>query len=139
MILQQEQADQLIRCLKEATRNKHFSWDEHTRYDEPFISVDVDGLKFILTLTRNPFEIKLHLRTAKDNHPLCRIDANPYHINPDGEEMTAPHLHYYREGYGLSWAKEIDWYNANDPLGTLMRFLDEVKARFPLGIQPSFA
>jgi hypothetical protein len=87
-------------------------------------------------LSRNPFEIRLHLRTQKDNVGLCRIDAAPYHPNPDGTELRdTPHMHVYREGYGLRWAEPIDWYDAADPQSTLERFLDEIHTRFPNGIQ----
>ena len=36
---------------------------------------------------------------------LVRLDvAGPPHSNPDGQEVPAPHLHLYREGYGDKWA-----------------------------------
>lgn len=30
------------------------------------------------------------------------VDGAP-HRNPDGSEITCPHLHIYREGYGDKW------------------------------------
>ena len=89
----------------------------------------------MLTLSRNPFEIRLHARTRDRNIGLLRIDNAPYHQNPDGSELRdTPHLHIYREGCDLAWAEPIDWYDVNDPLRTLERFLKEFKARFPSGI-----
>ena len=36
---------------------------------------------------------------------LVRLDiAGPPHRNPDGEEVSCPHLHVYREGLGAKWA-----------------------------------
>ncbi len=36
---------------------------------------------------------------------LVRLDfGGPTHRNPDGEEVTCPHLHVYREGFGDKWA-----------------------------------
>jgi hypothetical protein len=36
---------------------------------------------------------------------LVRLDfGGRPHRNPDGEEVTSPHLHLYREGYGDKWA-----------------------------------
>lgn len=37
------------------------------------------------------------------------IDTKP-HRNPDGQKISGTHLHVYREGYGDSWAYEL-----NDP------------------------
>ena len=51
------------------------------------------------------------------------------------EIRDRPHLHRYREGYGLEWAEAIDWYDLNDPFGTLARFLELINGRFPHGIQ----
>jgi hypothetical protein len=37
---------------------------------------------------------------------LLRLDIEgPPHVNPDGEEIPCPHLHEYREGYDLKWAR----------------------------------
>lgn len=36
---------------------------------------------------------------------LVRLDlGGAPHRNPDDEEIPAPHLHVYREGYGHKWA-----------------------------------
>jgi len=37
---------------------------------------------------------------------LLRLDvAGPPHVNPDGQEVVAPHLHVYSEGFGDKWAR----------------------------------
>lgn len=36
---------------------------------------------------------------------LVRLDlGGAPHRNPDGEEISVPHLHIFREGYGDKWA-----------------------------------
>ncbi len=135
-MLTQDQADSLIEALKEAIREDAFEWTPAQRHDEVFVAVEYEGLQFILTLNHNPFEIRLHLRTKHRNIGLMRVDGAPYHSNPDGTELrNTPHIHVYREGYGLAWAEPIDWYSPTDPVGTLEHFLDEAHARFPAGIQ----
>ncbi|MFM8475669.1 MAG: DUF6978 family protein [Planctomycetaceae bacterium] len=58
---------------------------------------------------------------------LVRLDiAGPPHRNPDGEEISCPHLHVYREGFGDKWAETapIDKFTAlNDPWQTLQDFM----------------
>ena len=135
-MLTQDQAQKLIETLKVAAREKSFRWDVGQRYDELFFSINEKDLQFIISLRRNPFEIRLHMRTKRDNIGLLRVDGAPFHANPDGTELRdTPHLHVYREGYGLSWAEPIEWYSLNDPLKTLKHFLREANARFPSGFQ----
>lgn len=136
-MLTQAQADKLIKMLKESLSDKAFEWHNNLNQEEQFIDVETEKIRFILALKRNPFEIRLHLRT-KDRHiGLARIDAAKHHTNPDGTEIrNTPHIHLYREGYGnLAWAESIDWYDQKKPIATLERFLDEINARFRKGIQ----
>ena len=136
MELSQPEADLLLERLKEAVRNEPLAWDGYERFDERMISAEIDNFEFVLTISRNPFEIRLHLRTKDGNVGLCRIDAAPYHSNPDGTELRdQPHIHRFREGYGLEFAEPIDWYDLDDPHATLSRFLDEINGVFPNGFQ----
>lgn len=106
-----------------------------SRYDEPVIAIGEPDVQFVLVLSRNPFEIKAHFRTKSKNVHLARIDTQRQHTNPDGQRITGPHLHWYREGYAhLEWAEEIDWYDVNKPLDTLFKFLELIKTRFPKGV-----
>ena len=135
-MITQEQAERLIAMLKEAMRTDAFVWEVNQRQDEFVAAVEDEKIQFVLTLKRNPFEIRLHLRTRDRDIGLVRVDNAPYHPNPDGTEIRdQPHLHTYREGYGLEWAEPISWYDVNDPLGTLERFLNEVRTRFPAAYQ----
>ena len=136
MQLTQQQADRLIALVKEAARTDVFDWLQNTRQDELLIAKDDGQLHFVLSLRRNPYEIRLHCRTRDRNIGLVRLDASNYHINPDGTEIRGkPHLHIYREGHELSYAKPVDWYDVAKPIETLERFLKVVHSRFPFGIQ----
>lgn len=135
-MLTQSQADRLIELTKEAERNEPLVWLANKQIDEAMMAVDEKSLRFVLSLKRNPFEIRLHLRTRDRDIGLIRVDNSPYHPNPDGSEIRdRPHMHRYREGFDLAWAEPVDWYNVNDPFRTLERFLEIINARFPRGIQ----
>ena len=46
---------------------------------------------------------------------LVRLDfGGPPHTNPDGEEISTPHLHVYRENYGDRWAIPLPEEQFND-------------------------
>jgi hypothetical protein len=135
-LLTQAQADRLIEISKEAERTDPLVWLADKQIDEVMTAVDEKSLRFVLSLKRNPFEIRLHLRTRDRDIGLIRVDNSPYHPNPDGSEIRdRPHMHRYREGFDLAWAEPVDWYNVSDPFRTLERFLEIINARFPRGIQ----
>lgn len=58
---------------------------------------------------------------------LARLDLDgPPHRNPDGVEVGPRHLHYYREGYGLKFAREVPdelFRDLSDSLMTLEDFM----------------
>ena len=58
---------------------------------------------------------------------LVRLDlGGAPHRNPDGEEITVPHLHVYREGYGDKWAVPVPvdvFTSTNDVWRTLEEFM----------------
>lgn len=136
MIVTQDEADELLAMAKEAVRKEVLSWQNGQRYDEPVIAVGNESLQFILSFTRNPFEMKAHFRTKQRTIHLARVDFQRQHFNPDGSRIVGPHLHWFRQGYDhLEWAEEIDWYDANQPMTTLLRFLELIHTRFPSGIQ----
>jgi hypothetical protein len=135
-LLTQAQADRLIELSKEAERTEPLLWVANRRTDELLSAVEEKAVRFVLSLKRNPFEIRFHLRTKDRDIGLVRVDNHRYHANPDGAELRdQPHLHRYREGYGLEWAEPVNWYDVSDPFGTLERFLEVINTRFPHGIQ----
>lgn len=41
--------------------------------------------------------------------PLLRLDIDSApHLNPDGSKASRNHLHIYKEGYGDTWAYDLD-------------------------------
>lgn len=87
--------------------------------------------QFLLDLSRGRIDL---LKVKMQNHGrqvvvLVRLDlGGAPHRNPDGEEIPAPHLHMYREGYGDKWAIPVpsDRFRAPDDvwasLEDFMRF-----------------
>ena len=135
-MLTQEQADRLVALMKEATRTDLFVWEKNKRQDEKVVSIGDEKIEFILSLKHNPLKIRLHFRTRDRNNGLVCVDNKRFHTNPDGTEVrNQPHLHVYREGEDLDWAEPVDWYNLTDPMGTLERFLQIIRTRFPSGYQ----
>jgi hypothetical protein len=66
--------------------------------------------QFLLDLSRGRIDL---LKVKMQNRGrqvvvLVRLDlGGAPHRNPDDEEIPAPHLHVYREGYGDKWAMPI--------------------------------
>ena len=64
---------------------------------------------------------------ARDVVKLARLDlGGPPHTNPDGEEISTPHLHLYRENYGDRWAIPVpdeQFNDLNDTWTTLQDFM----------------
>lgn len=85
--------------------------------------------QFMLDLSRGRIDL---LKVKMQNRGrqvvvLVRLDlGGAPHRNPDDEEVTAPHLHIYREGYGDKWAVPIpadQFRNIGDVWTTLEDFL----------------
>ena len=105
--LTQAEADALI------AMEKHRVTDEQTDFPTggqsvvlPLQSTDRRE-RFLLDLSRgriNLLKVKMQTR-GRQIVVLVRLDLDGApHRNPDGEEISAPHLHIYREGYGDKWA-----------------------------------
>ena len=107
-MLTQAQADKLIATLKEAARKDAFVWEENRRQDEMVVAVEDQKIQFILTLKRNPFEIKLHLRTRDRDIGLVRVDNAPYTatltVARSGEGLTSTCI-----ARTTSWTGQSRW------------------------------
>lgn len=70
---------------------------------------------------------------------LMRLDLDgPPHRNPDGEEIPCPHLHVYREGYGVKWAVPAPvarYTNTLDLFSTCEAFMQQCNITNPPKIQ----
>lgn len=135
MSVTQAKADALISLVKEAARRDVFTWEHNTQQEELVLAVEDRNIGFLLTCKRNPFEIKAQLRTKDRHMPLVRLDNSVQHVNPDGNILRGPHLHWFKEGYGLAWAEPATWYQGDKPMVTILHFLELVQTKFPNGIQ----
>jgi hypothetical protein len=66
--------------------------------------------KFLLDIGRSRIDlakVKIQNR-GRQIVVLVRLDlGGAPHRNPDGTEISAPHLHLYREGFGDKWAVPV--------------------------------
>lgn len=85
--------------------------------------------QFMLDLSRGRIDL---LKVKMQNRGrqvvvLVRLDlGGAPHRNPDDEEVPAPHLHVYREGYGDKWAVPVSpdrFRDVGDAWATLEDFL----------------
>jgi hypothetical protein len=108
--LTQEEADALIAVEKHSEAEKLLNFPgPGERLAIPLVSHDKRE-SFMLDVTRA--RIKLTKATyqnrARQVVVLMRLDLDgPPHRNPDGVEIPCPHLHVYREGYGVKWASPL--------------------------------
>ena len=107
MDLTQQKADLLIAMAKYKVN------DEISRFPLPGRSVSVKltsfdrKQEFLLDVFRGRIALnKITYQTrAQAIIPLVRVDiGGAPHRNPDGMEISVPHIHLYREGYGDKWA-----------------------------------
>ncbi|MCY4009157.1 MAG: hypothetical protein OXG02_07335 [Chloroflexi bacterium] len=91
---------------------------------------------FLLDLRRGRIELrKVTMQTrARQIVVLARLDLEGApHRNPDGNEISTPHLHLYREGYGDKWAQPVplgqfpDLKNIWTALDSFMRYCNITK------------
>jgi len=104
--LTQAEADILIAMEKHRTNDD--------RYDFPLtgsLTIDLQSPDkrefFILDISRSRIDLQKgkFQNRARQVIALVRLDfGGSLHRNPDGEEISCPHLHIYREGYGDKWA-----------------------------------
>lgn len=84
---------------------------------------------FLLDVSRGRIDLlKVTMQNrARQVVVLVRLDlGGAPHRNPDDEEIRAPHLHVYREGYGDKWAVAVpaDRFTATADLwATLIDFM----------------
>lgn len=98
-----EQAKAFIAILKQIM-GKPIKFD----FTKKVIELQDDNKEsYLLDIIPNrlmPSKISTTLRVRK-NVLLVRLDvAGPPHRNPDDTEVPCPHLHVYRQDYGLKWA-----------------------------------
>jgi len=113
--------------LTQAEANALIAIEKHrvdnTRWDYPGLggSISIPLISrdkrenFFLDVSRGKIDL---LRGTYQNRSrqvivLVRLDfGGQPHRNPDDQEISSPHLHVYREGYGDKWAVPVpsDWF-----------------------------
>ncbi len=109
-LLTQQEADTLLALEKHFFGDERFEFPSlggalrislHSSDQREEFSLDITRGRILLE--KNTFQTR-----ARKAVILARLDlAGPPHRNPDGEEITCPHLHLYREGYGDKWAMPL--------------------------------
>lgn len=82
--------------------------------------------KFIINYSRYSINLskRNHHLQARKNIGLLRLDLDgPEHMNPDQTKVGPCHLHYYKPGYGLKWARELQPEDSFLNLGNLAQTL----------------
>lgn len=94
--------------------SKHYEIVCINRHEKLFIDTNRSG------------KIELRKATLQNRYrvPLVRIDLDsPPHTNPDGTKTTRNHLHIFQEGYGDSWAYDLETF-AEYTFNASMEFTD---------------
>jgi len=108
--LPQAEADALI------AMEKHRIDDQLWDYPEPGGSIHIPLISsngrenFHLDMSRSNINLMkgTYQNRSRQIVVLVRLDfGGQPHRNPDGEEVSSPHIHIYREGYSDKWAFPI--------------------------------
>ncbi len=127
--LTQSEAEALI--AMEKVRIDDQDWDYPSlggRISIPLVSKNKRE-NFILDLSRGNIDLLkgTYQNRARQIVILVRLDFDGQpHRNPDGQEITSPHLHIYREGFGDKWAAPVPpdvFSNVTDLWQTLLEFM----------------
>jgi hypothetical protein len=105
--LTQAEADALLATEKRRVdENRHIYPSLGGSIVIPLVSVNKRE-HFLLDIARRRINLKkaTYQNRARTVMILARLDlGGPPHENPDGEEISCPHLHTYREGFADKWA-----------------------------------
>ncbi len=103
----QKEADALMAMEKRAADHKEWMFpNPGERIAIPLTSVDRRE-NSLLDVNRSQIKLTkiVYQNRARATVILYRLDIDGApHRNPDGEEISCPHLHIYREDFGDKWA-----------------------------------
>ena len=129
IILTQEEANALIALEKHRVDDQ---WMDYPGLGGtiriPLTSTDKKE-NFSLDITRGRIDLTkgTYQNRSRQVVVLVRLDfGGQPHRNPDGEDISSPHIHIYREGFGDKWAfsvPEADFRNLSDLWQTLPDFM----------------
>jgi hypothetical protein len=111
LALTQVEADALIAMEKHRASEDHFDFPVGGgSLAIPLQSIDKRE-QFFLDIGCGRLDLaKVSMQNrARQVVVLIRLDlAGSPHRNPNGEDVSTPHMHLYREGYGDKWAVNVD-------------------------------
>lgn len=125
--LSQAEADALLVAEKHRTTSERMRLpDGGGNLSVPLVSVD-GAETFHLDISRGRINLakgKFQNR-ARTTIVLARVDiGGASHRNPDDTEVSCPHIHLYREGFGDRWAFPVSREQFADPLDHWRTLLD---------------
>jgi len=126
--LTQAEADVLIALEKHCVNNDRHDFPLGGRL-ELFLESADKREQFILDISQARIDLSKvkYQNRSRQAVVLVRLDlAGRPHRNPDGQEISCPHLHVYREGYGDKWADLApveDFGRTSDAWDTLEDFM----------------
>jgi hypothetical protein len=128
--LTQAEADALIAMPKARVNDDHHDFPGHGggAITVPLASQDKRE-QFLLDISRSRIDLQKGKcqNRARQIVVLVRLDfGGSPHRNPDDQEVSCPHLHLYREGFGDKWAFPVPadkFPHLGDPWQTLQNFM----------------
>jgi len=103
--------------------------------------VSVNGREnFLLDISQGRIDLAKvkYQNRARQAVVLVRLDLNAApHRNPDGEEISCPHIHIFQEGFGDKWARPVPeiFIDILDPWQSLEDFMNFCNVIEPPAIQ----
>jgi hypothetical protein len=127
-ILSQSEADALIKMGKHRVDQTQWVYPSSGTISIPLVSSDKRE-EFLLDIRRSRIDLAkgMYQNRGRQIIALVRLDfGSKPHRNPDGDSVSSPHLHLYKEGFGDKWALPIpeSFRNVNDKWQTLMDFME---------------
>lgn len=128
--LSQDEADRLLRLEKTRTTEELYIYPSGGEHLElPVSSIDLTE-DFIISVVPGKIDImsaRNQLRCKRGNIILARLDVGGRpHRNPDDTVVESPHIHVFKEGYGVRYAYPVDekqFPHLDDPYQLLLDFL----------------
>lgn len=127
-IITQEEADNLLKMEKVKIDDQE--WSLPMCGDKISVPLQSKNNKEKFLLDANSSRLSLSKYTlqnrTRETVILCRLDLGVPHRNPDGNEIAAPHLHVYKEGFDDKWAYPLPeniFKNQSDRWEILMDFM----------------
>lgn len=134
-MLTQQRANELMAMEKYCVDAKSIQFPASGTAAQIEVKSTDDRESFLIDVNRKG-RIRLSKCTYQERYAvveiLLRLDVGgPPHENPDGNVISCPHLHIYKEGFGTKWAYAIpiEFTDTTDLVKTLIEFLNHCKVK----------